>query len=766
MIAIFGSRDNHLKAGLSGRHIVMATRQPRTPVPSEAFEAALAVHRQGRLRAAEALYREVLKAAPDHAGALHHLGVVKAQQGRHNEAIRLIRRALSVAPQSAEMSCDLGVALEAAERHTEAISYYEQALALNPHYPEAVFNLGNALRAMGRHQEAIERFEQALSLRPRYAEGHNNLGHSMHALGRFQEAIACFERALAVRPAWAQAHCNLGVSLKAAGRREEAVSRYREALQIDPSCAEAHSNLGEVLRELGRHQEAVAHCRSAIALRPNYSAAYNNLGNALQALDRHEEAIINYNTTLKLRPDIAEVYCNIGSSLHALDRTAEAVASLEKALSLKRDSADAHYVFGNVLMALGRNELAITHFKKALALKPELSGAYNNMGSLLKELGQLGAARECYFRALELDPKAVRVLLNLADVKKFVPGDPHLETLVALAGDLGALSEEEQMQVHFALGKAYADLGEHGASFRHLLQGNALKRRVIDYDEASIAAFFERIRTVFTPELIARFGGQGEPSRLPIFVLGMPRSGTTLVEQILASHGKVFGTGEIEDFDTIARAARADDGARETPYPDYMYVIGPERLRELGAGYAARLRAYSATAERITNKMPLSFLYVGLIHLALPNARVIHTRRNPIDTCVSCFSKLFTSAQRGLNYSYELGELGRYYRRYDELMAHWRRVLPAGAMLEVPYEALVEDFEPWARRIIDFCGLEWDDACLAFHETKRRVRTASASQVRRPIFKSSIGRWLAYKDLLEPLIKELPVRSEAGSASC
>ncbi len=191
-----------------------------------------------------------------------------------------------------------------------------------------------------------------------------------------------------------------------------------------------------------------------------------------------------------------------------------------------------------------------------------------------------------------------------------------------------------------------------------------------------------------------------------------------------------------------------------------MLAFDPDHLRRFGSQYVKRLAAYSTTAERVTNKMPSSFFYVGLIHLAMPNARIIHTRRNPIDTCVSCFTKLFTGAQ---NFSYDLGELGRYYRMYDELMAHWRRVLPKDAMLEVPYEALVEDFEPWARRIVEFCGLEWNDACLAFHETKRPVRTASASQVRRPVFKSSVGRWLAYKDLLEPLIRELPIEPEPVS---
>jgi len=248
--------------------------------------------------------------------------------------------------------------------------------------------------------------------------------------------------------------------------------------------------------------------------------------------------------------------------------------------------------------------------------------------------------------------------------------------------------------------------------------------------------------------------GLGDPSTVPIFILGMPLSGTTLIEQILACHPKIFGAGELRDFDQVVKSVHGPDGA-VLPYPEFLPAFQAEHLRRMGAQYVRLLRAHSADAPHITNKMPSSFFYVGLVHLALPNARVIHSMRNPVDTCLSCFSKLFSGEQ---SYSYDLGELGRYYRKYLELMAHWRRVLPGGTMLDVQYEDVVADVETQVRRILTYCGLEWDARCLEFYKHARPVKTASAMQVRRPIYTSSIGRWLPYKDQLMPLIGELPIQ--------
>jgi hypothetical protein len=330
-------------------------------------------------------------------------------------------------------------------------------------------------------------------------------------------------------------------------------------------------------------------------------------------------------------------------------------------------------------------------------------------------------------------------------------GDPHLAAMEEMARDMDSLSADQQMELNFALGKAYADFERPELSFHHQLAGNALKRREIDYDEGLAFARSRRTREVFIPELIGRLRGAGDPSELPVFIVSMPRSGSTLVEQMLASHPDVFGAGELMEFERIAGSICEPAGAT-VPYPEMLRAMPRDELRRIGAQYVAQIAAKAPAAQRITDKLPGNFRVIGLIHLALPNARVIHVRRDAVDTCLSCFSKLFTGHQP---YTYDLAELGRYYRDYAALMAHWRQVLPAGAMLEVQYEELVADFEPQARRIVEYCGLAWDKRCLAFHETQRLVRTASATQVRQPIYRSAIGRRQPYEKMLAPLLDAL-----------
>jgi Sulfotransferase family len=366
---------------------------------------------------------------------------------------------------------------------------------------------------------------------------------------------------------------------------------------------------------------------------------------------------------------------------------------------------------------------------------------------VLRTLGRLDEARREIEQAIALAPRKAEFYRSLAEIKHFTKDDPQLAMLEALAGDMGGLSDDERTHLHFALGKIYGDLGQHERGFAHLLKGNALKRRQIVYDEETILARFDSARALFTAEVMRERAGQGDPSTLPVFILGMPRSGTTLVEQMIASHPEVHGAGELSDFD---RSVAALAGPAGVPAD-----IGGAELRRVGSEYVARIRALDPRAQRITDKMPANFRFAGLIHLALPNARIIHLRRDPVDTCLSCFSILFGGDQP---FTYDLGELGRYYRAYQRLMEHWRAVLPPGAMLEVQYEALVADFATEARRIIAYCGLGWDEACLDFHATRRPVHTASSVQVRQPIYRSSVGRHRPSAETLRPLLDALSAK--------
>jgi hypothetical protein len=311
------------------------------------------------------------------------------------------------------------------------------------------------------------------------------------------------------------------------------------------------------------------------------------------------------------------------------------------------------------------------------------------------------------------------------------------------------LTTDDRTELRFALAKACGDAGDAVGSFRHLLEGNRLKRLTITYDETALFALFDRIRAVFTADRMAAppTVALGDTAR-PIFVVGMPRSGTTLVEQILASHPAVFGAGELTDLPTLA----AELGRHGPPFPDVVTVLPADRLARLGEAYCQRLRACAPAARHVVDKLPANFQLIGLIRLALPGARVIHIERDPIDTCLSCFARLFTGPQL---YAYDLTELGHYFRAYQSLMAHWRRVLPAGILLEVRYEDLVDDIEGNARRILAHCGLPWDPGCLAFHRSERTVRTASAAQVRQPLYRHAVGRWHVYGDLARPLLDAL-----------
>ncbi len=475
---------------------------------------------------------------------------------------------------------------------------------------------------------------------------------------------------------------------------------------------------------------------------------------ALQHLQagRLAEAEPLFHRVLAVNPRHADSLHLLGVIAYQTGRQDLAVDLIRKAIAINPREASLRSNLGNVLLQQGRLDEAVAYYRKAIELKPDLAEAHNGLGNALRELGQFDEAQRAYQRALELAPRTGLYYRYLFYSRRVVAGDRSLAAAEKLAEDMTSLPIEDQRELHFALGKAYEDLEQRERSFRHFLEGNALKRRGFVYDEPETLGFLDRIRTVFTAELMHNKRGLGNPSMVPTFIVGMPRSGSTLVEQILASHPKVFGAGELAEFSKAVTSLVAPNGALS--FPEAVPALPARQLRQLGTSYLDAVRAAASGAERITDKMPENFSFVGLIHLALPNARIIHMRRDPVDTCLSCFSLLFDS---NLTYCYELGELGRYYRSYQTLMEHWRQVLPAGVMLEVQYEEVVADVERQARQIVAHCGLEWDDACLAFYKTQRPIRTASVTQVRQPIYRTSVGRWKPYQHLLQPLIKELGV---------
>lgn len=673
--------------------------------PAQGFATALALHRAGRLAEAEPLYEAVLHLDRHHLGSLHNLALIRLQQRRLAEAASLLRHAIDQEPEAATAHNGLGMVMRAMGRHVEAGAAFAEAARLAPELAAVHANLAAALLAQGRAVEAVAPLERALALAPNDVEAIDSMGNALQALHRPGDAVAWHERAIALNPGHAAAHNGLGNALSALARFEEACGAFRRALAIDSDLADARVNLGKALLARGSHEAAIAEFETALARNPRDASARNDLAGALLRLGRDDEAIAQYRKAIALEPGWAALHSNLGNALHAS----------------------------------GRHNEAIHHYLRAIALDPGSATAHSNLGTTLRELGRLDESRRAFAAAVTFAPDSPLFHLNLARARRFTADDPQLGALEAMVAKGGAPAE-----AYFGLAKAHADLGRYKSSLAHLRVANALKRGEIVYDEARTLRRFERIRAAFTPALMHAQEGVGDPSSLPIFILGMPRSGTTLVEQIVASHPQVHGAGELAELTASVAAWPAfPDGLRDAESADF---------RALGERYVAALQRRAPAAPHITDKTPSHFLFVGLIRLALPNACIIHVRRDPRDTCLSCFATLFTAGQP---YAYDLAELGRYYRAYDALMAHWRNLLPESAMLEVRYEDVVADVGGEARRIIAYCGLAWDEACLDFHRNHRVIRTASAAEVREPVYRRSIGRWRDYGEALRPLLDAL-----------
>jgi tetratricopeptide (TPR) repeat protein len=529
-----------------------------------------------------------------------------------------------------------------------------------------------------------------------------------------------------------------------AGRIVEAERAYEAALRADPGHGEALHGLGVLYLQTRRIDPAIA-CLSRAAAVLGTATVRNNLGVALCAAGRLDEAAAVYREILAGDPGSLIALVNLGKIAVMMGNPGEAAAMLARAVVLAPERAPLQVDLGEVLGALGRHDEALAAFEAALAANPDLAPAHHGRGMALAYLGRRQEALAAVAKAVALrpaDPAYRRAMLGLETV---TPENADLRVLEKL--ESARLDPAEQVAVPFALAKAYEDLGDYARAFAAMTRGNAVKRAAGRYRLADDLQRMAAIAATFTGEFLAAHAGQGFSSETPVFIVGMPRSGTTLVEQILASHPAVFGGGEqaiLPDLINQGRAGR--------DFPAGIVALAGDAFQGLGAAYAGKLTALCPSALRITDKLPLNFQLIGLIRLMLPQARIVHVRRDPLDTCFSCYSVLFGD---DLDFSCDLADLGRYYRGYESLMEHWRAVLPEGAMLELAYEDLVGDLEAGARRLVAYCGLDWDARCLAFHETARSVVTASTLQVRRPLYDTSVGRAARFAPWLEPLQRSL-----------
>lgn len=610
-----------------------------------------------------------------------------------------------------------------AGRRDEAEALYRGILQEAPQQPHALHLLGVLLHQAGRHHEAIDLINRALAAHGPHPIFHSNLAAAYLAVGLLSEAATHCREALRLKPDLADAHNNLGVALRRQGQLEAAEVAFREALRFNPRHVDARCNLGAVLHRRGHLAEALARLEEAVRLAPRHAQAHNDLGGVLLACARPEQAEPHLREAIRLRPAFAEAHSNLGLALRDLHQTDEAMHC----------------------------------FREALGISPGYAKARNNLAYALEIQGQMDEARSEFQQTLRGDPDnamALTGLSRLAAAGRHRLSDAEVGKIRELAARQD-LPLDDLSRLHFALAWIADEAGAYDEAFAHCRRGNELRaevdrRRGAVFDIAAHRDFVDRIIATFTPAYFERVRSFGVDSKLPIFVVGMLRSGTTLVEQILASHPLVHGAGELPDLERLARSLPERLGGPER-YPDCVARLDAATARAVAEEYLQTLKHLAGEAIRVVDKLPFNFMHLGVIATLFPKARIIHCRRDRVDTCLSCFFQNFADPQP---FTLDLGLLGQYYREYERLMSRWTKVLPL-PVFELRYEDLTADQETWSRRLIDFCGLEWDERCLRFHETRREVRTASTLQVRRPMYGSSVGRWKRYAGHLRPLLEAL-----------
>jgi tetratricopeptide (TPR) repeat protein len=538
--------------------------------------------------------------------------------------------------------------------------------------------------------------------------------------GRWAEAEQAYRGLLAQRADFHPAWHALGILAVNADRLAMAAGLIEQALGIDENQGLYWRNLGEVRRRLGLLPAAVEAAGMATRLLPDDPQAWYNLGLARAEAGQPNDAEQAYRQALALAPEHGPAWNNLGSLLQQRGAPGDLAA-------------------------------ARAAYEHAVALRPEHAEAQNNLGALYAEQGQLDPARLCFEAAIAARGDFVEAHYNYSSLHTYHADDPHLLLLQNLHAQRDRLPVAQRLRYCFALGKAWDDAGDGDRAFAAYAEGNQLQHALLGYDEAREAALVARVMTVFDAAFMARrraWQGARDPARTPIFIVGMPRSGTTLLEQILCSHPEVHGAGELP----LLSQAIGAGGATGMAYPECIEHLDEAGLRAIGDTYLREVWQLSPHSRFISDKMPANFFYLGLIHLALPEARIIHALRDPMDACFSCYSRLFNET---MAFAYDQHTLGRYYTRYRQLMRHWQQVLPAGTVLDIAYEQLVVDPEGQARRLLAFVGLPWDPACLDFHGNTRAVKTASVAQVRRPIYRTSVARWQAFADHLSPLYEQV-----------
>ena len=720
----------------------------------QVLQQGVAAHKEGKLQDAERFYRAILQLQPNHPDANHNLGVLAVSVGKPLEAIPLFELALKANPSIEQFWLSYLDALIKLERVAEFESVLADAkeVGVAPEKlkllsdqvqrvsPVAYKKAGKGLKVSEQRKRLVEKKKGRKSVKKALAGGATPSQRQINKLMDYYQAEQLDDAEALARsltenfPEDAFAWKVLGAILKQKGWVVESLAVKQKSVELSPNEAEARNNLGNTLHELGRLEEAEASFREAIRLKPDDAEAHYNLGNALKDLDRLHEAVASYKQALGLQPAYAEAYYALGNILRELGRLHEAVDSYKQAMVFKPEYAEAANSLGVALQELGRLDEAQVSLRQAIALKPDLAEAHSNLGMTLQEVGRLADAETSLRQAIALRPDFAEAHRNLAATKEFTVQDEQFRQLEALYSN-STISGHDRCLICFALAKACEDLREFSRAFQLYAEGNALRKKQLAYDKAQDANLFRALKAslpritlhALQPEVVST-------EDTPIFVLGMPRSGTTLVEQIISSHSQVTGAGELPFASQFG--SRLAFGQTS---------VDQEALRAFRNEYLAGLQRRSEGNAIVTDKMPHNFLMLGLIAAALPEAKIIHVKRDPAAVCWANYTQYFV--KDSLGYCYSLEDIVHYHGLYEDLMTFWHQALP-GRIYDLDYERLTKDQEEETRKLIDHLGLNWDDACLSPQDNKRVVGTASNLQVRQRVYQGSSERWKRYRPYL------------------
>ena len=617
--------------------------------------------------------------------------------------------------------------------------------------------LGHTLIQQQRDREAAEKIRFAIDLAPDFAPLHEDLGGALAADGKLDEAISSLEKAIRLDPSRPTAHKKLGQALAAAGRGKDADEAFEAFFEKDP--AKGKVAVGADHLRSGRLDDAVESLREVLRENPDNVDAMRFLALTYQKQDQNlgdAEALLR--RAIQIAPDFSVASLNLGLLLSQSGKQMDAIAVYEAAIANNDRMSELWAGLGSARAIAGYPEKAAEAHARSIEITPTNPGYHMGLAHVLKTLGDQPGSLMAYRRAIELKPDFGEVYWSMANLKIFEFEDEEVAEMEAQLKP-GTLNESSDVHFRFALGKAYEDKKDYDKAWHYYHTGNQGQRALVGHDPQVREMLSDKIIEVFDEEFLREHEGNGYDAPDPIFIVSLPRSGSTLVEQIFASHSQVEGTAELQELGQVAHSVGRyrSDGVH---FPQAAKDLTARDWRSYGKEYLDLTRRHRVTDRPLfTDKMPNNFPLLGFAHLALPNAKFINARRHPLDSCLGSYKQLFG---KGQNFTYDIFELGMYYDGYDRLMRHWHELLP-GKILDVHYEETVDDLEGQVRRILDFCGLPFEEQCLRYYETRRAVKTASSEQVRQPIYQGGVGKWRKYEknlgdwqEQLAHIIDDLP----------